>query len=99
MVQTRKMVPSHNLVSNNGSNSCLARTGEYVVYVLSDASVNMDLTALSGSLPYRLYAPRSNTWSAPQHVTGGARRTFNRPTGADDWIIYIGKGNSSGRSR
>ena len=50
-VQFWNMVPSHYLVSNNGANSCLARTGEYVVYVLSDASVNVDLTGLSGSLP------------------------------------------------
>jgi hypothetical protein len=89
-VQFWNMVPSHNLVSNNGSNSCLARTGEYVVYVLSDASVNVDLTALSRSLPYRLYDPRANTWAAPQNVSGGARRTFKKPAGADDWVIYIG---------
>ncbi len=92
-VQFWNMVPSHNLVSNNTSNSCLARTGEYVVYVLKDASVNMDLTAVSGSLPYRLYDPRFNTWAAPQNVTGGAVRTFNKPAGADDWVIYIGNGN------
>jgi len=98
-VQFWNMVPSHNLVSNNGSNSCLARNGEYVVYVLNDASVDVDLTAVSGSLPCRPYDPRSNRWAAPQNVSGGARRTFHKPAGADDWIIYIGKGNASGRSR
>lgn len=90
-VQFWNMVPSHNLVSNNGTNSCLARSGEYVVYVLKDARVDVDLSAVSGSLPYRLYDPRSNTWTERQKVSGGAWRTFHKPVGADDWIIYVGK--------
>ena len=92
-VQFWNMVPSHNLVSNNGANSCLARAGEYVVYVLNDATVNVDLTTLAGSLPYRLYDPRAGTWTAPQNVSGGGVRAFNKPPGADDWVIYIGSGN------
>gem|GEM_PF-1383544 len=95
-VQFWRMVPTHNLVSNNDSNSCLARTGEYVVYVLHDASVEVDLSDLPGSVLYRLYDPRSNTWGTPQKVSGGARRTFRKPAGADDWIIYIGKGSAPG---
>jgi hypothetical protein len=92
-VQFWNMVPSQGLVSNNASNSCLARTGEGVVYVLRDASVNVDLTSVAGSLPYRLYDPRAGTWTAAQNVSGGAVRTFNKPAGADDWVIYIGNGN------
>jgi len=92
-VQFCNMVPSHNLVSNNGTNSCLARAGEYVVYVLNDAGVNVDLSAFSGSLPYRLYDPRAGTWTTSQNVSGGGIRSFNKPVGADDWVIYIGNGN------
>src|SRR5438093_917255 len=32
------------------------------------------------------------SWAA-RKVSGGGVRTFNRPTGADDWVIYIGNGN------
>src|SRR6266850_3270067 len=70
-VQFWNMVPSQGLVSNNGVNSCLARTGEAVVYVLNDASVTVDLTSVSGSIPYRLYDPRRNSWSASQSISGG----------------------------
>jgi hypothetical protein len=94
-VQFWNMVPSHNLVSNNGVNSCLARTGEAIVYVLNDAIVNVDLTSISGSIPYRLYDPRLNSWTTPQNVTGGGVRTFAKPAGANDWVIYIGNGNGS----
>jgi len=94
-VQFWNMLPSHNLVSNNGANSCLSRTGEYVVYVLNDASVNVDLTALSGSLPYRWFDPRTGIWAASQIVAGGGMRTFTKPAGADDWVIYIGNSNGS----
>ena len=92
-VQFWNMVPSHNLVGNNTINSCLSRSGEYVVYVLRDASVTLDLTAASGSLPYRLYDPRSGAWSSAQNVSGGGVRMFNKPSGADDWVIYVGNGN------
>jgi hypothetical protein len=94
-VQFWNMIPSQSLVSNNGVNSCLARTGEAVVYILSDASVTVDLTSMSGSLPYRLYNPRLNTWTAPQNVTGGAVRTFTKPAGADDWVVYLANGGGT----
>jgi len=94
-VQFWNMVPNHSLVSNSASNSCLARTGEYVVYVLRDASVTVDLTGLSGTVPYRLFDPRAGTWTASQNITGGAVRTFNKPAGSDDWVIYIGNGTGS----
>ncbi len=89
------MVPSHDLVTDSGANSCLARTDEYVVYVLRDAGVTVDLTGSAGSLPVRLYDPRSNTWGAEQTVSGGGVRTFTKPTGADDWVIYIGPGTGT----
>src|ERR1051326_3634444 len=92
-VQFWNMVPSQSLISNTASNSCLARTGEYLVNVLRDVGVNVNLNALAGSLPYRLYDARLKTWTAAQNVGGGAVRTFSRPAGADDWVIYIGNGN------
>ena len=98
-VQFWNMVPRQSLVGNNGANACLARAGEYVVYVLNDASVTVDLTAVSGSIPYRLYDPRAGTWSAAQNVGGGAVRTFNKPAGADDWVIYIGNHPRSAQYR
>src|SRR5207244_6057086 len=56
----------------------------------SDSSVAVELYGRSGSRSYRLYDPRTNIWGDPQIVSGGAVRTFNKPTGAGDWVIYIG---------
>jgi hypothetical protein len=94
-VQFWNMAPNHGLVSSSSVNSCLARTGEYVVYVLHDASVTVDLTGASGNLPFRLYDPRNNTWTAAQSVSGGGVRTFSRPVGTDDWVVYIGPGSGT----
>jgi hypothetical protein len=92
-IQFWNMIPNQSLVGNSGENSCLARIGEVVVYVLNDASVTVDLTAVAGTIPYRLYDPRAGAWSTAQTANGGGVRTFNKPAGADDWVIYIGNGN------
>ncbi len=99
-VQFWTMVPNHGLVSNgNSTNSCLTNVGlvpqasvEYVVYVLADASVNLDLTGVTGNRNYRLYDPQTNIWDNPQSVAGGGIRTFNKPPAAADWVIYFGNG-------
>lgn len=85
-----KMQPQHELVSNNGINSCLAAPGsEYVAYVLNDASINLDLSAMEGDAYYRTFDPKAGTWSGWQNVAGGAIRQFTRPAGADDWVVHV----------
>lgn len=86
-----EMVPRHELVSNSRVNSCLTRLGaEYVAYVLNDAGVTLDLSALSGSARCRLYDPRTGAWSGEQTVSAGSH-TFTRPSGAEDWVIHVAK--------
>ncbi len=95
-VQFAQMVPHPELVSNSSANSCLAYVGhEYVAYVRSDAGVTVDLTGLSGSLPYYLYDPKNDVYSSRQTVSGGGQRVFARPDGAADWVVYIGTGELS----
>lgn len=85
-----EMTPRHELVSNPEANSCIAKDGsEYVVYVLSDASVTVDLTALRGTAAVRTYDPRSGKWSREHVTAGGDKRVFTKPAGADDWVIHI----------
>ncbi|MDO8589569.1 MAG: putative collagen-binding domain-containing protein [Armatimonadota bacterium] len=85
-----EMTPQHGLVSNNKVNSCLAKTSvEYVVYVLNDETVRVDLRDVTDSATYRLYDPKTGVWAEPQTVRGGAVQTFTKPPGADDWVIHV----------
>lgn len=89
------MVPNHSLVSNNGTNSCLAKAGQtYLAYIPDDSSITLDLSGASGTLKYKTYDPKAATYSAEQSVSGGAPRTFNKPSGASDWVIYVYNGTS-----
>lgn len=85
-----EMTPQHELVSNNEENSVLANLGkEYVVYVLNDNTINLDLSATKSDVMVTLYNPRSGVFSAAQTVAGGRTRTFKKPEGANDWAIYL----------
>ena len=86
-----EMVPRHELVSASQVNSCLAKPGsEYVVYVLNDPEVTLDLRALASPARLRLYDPRTAAWSAEQSITPGSH-TIPRPPATDDWVIHIAK--------
>lgn len=85
-----QMVPSQNLINNNSVNSCLAKAGSnYLAYVPGASSVTIDLSAASGTLYYRTYDTKTGTLSSPQTVSGGSTVTFNKPSGADDWAVYV----------
>ena len=89
-IQFWKMTPQHNLVSNSGTNSCLASRGsQYVAYILSDDSATLDLSDVSGNIGYQLYDPRTGTYSGIQSVAGGSKSTFTKPAGASDWVICV----------
>lgn len=91
------MVPQHSLVSNSGVNSCLARTGtDYLAYILNDSSATINLTSVSGTAYYRVYDTKTGVFGSPGSVSGGAVRTFSKPTGADDWAIFVTTDTSSG---
>ncbi|XZE20835.1 putative collagen-binding domain-containing protein [Pirellulaceae bacterium SH449] len=89
-VRFREMVPAHSLISNNNVNSCIANVGsEYMAYILSDSSATLNLVELSGNTYYKLYDPRTGEWTKEQSVEGGGIRSFDRPTGAEDWVIHV----------
>jgi hypothetical protein len=86
-----EMVPYHELVGNSAVNSCLAKLGaEYVVYVLNDETVTLDLSALKGQAKCRLYDTKTGVWSGERMVSSGSQ-TFTKPAGAEDWVIYVVK--------
>ena len=85
-----EMQPNHDLVSNPKVNSCLAKTtSEYIVYVLNDSTVTVDLSDVTGKAAYRIYNPKTGVWSTNQTIEGVGKRTFKKPVKADDWAIYI----------
>ena len=85
-----EMEPHHDLVSNGKVNSCLAKEAfEYVVYVLNDPEVTVNLNDVTNTATFRTYDPRTGDWSDKQTVEGRGRRKFTRPPGAEDWAIHI----------
>ena len=91
-----EMVPQHSLVSNSSENSVLAKAGsEYVVYVLDDATVTLNLSAVSGNTTACAYDPQAGKWGSVTTVPGGGTRTFTRPAGTNDWVLYVKVGCAS----
>ena len=88
-----EMTPQHDLVSNPKVNSCLAKTSsEYVIYVLNDPTVTVNLNDITNKAVCRTYNPKTGVWGDEQIMDGAGRRTINRPADADDWAIYIRAG-------
>jgi hypothetical protein len=83
-----EMVPSQSLISNNTSNSLIANTGKgYLGYVLSDATV--DITLASGTYGVKYINTATGVSTNGTDTTGPATRTFNKPSGASDWAVYV----------
>ena len=96
-VEFWKMTASHNLVSNSGENSCLAQVGEeYVVYVLNDSSVSLNLSSVNGDSRVRTFNPRTGDWVSIEIVPGGGTESFAKPPGADDWVVHVKKNGGGG---
>jgi PKD repeat protein len=90
------MVPGNSLVS--GSARCLAQAGaEYAVYVPSgQASVTVDLSAVSGDASASFYDARTGSMGTASTVSGGASRTFTTPSSSQDWGLLIVADGGSG---
>jgi PKD repeat protein len=63
---------------------------EYVVQLVSGGSVNLNLTAASGTFFVDWYNPRTGDRNPAGTTTGGATRSFTAPDG-NDWILHIHK--------
>ncbi|MDH7601065.1 MAG: putative collagen-binding domain-containing protein [Armatimonadota bacterium] len=85
-----EMTPHHELISNSDVNSCLANPGkEYVVYVLSDNVVTLDLRAVPGSVVAQVYDPKGGKWLSEQNIDAGQLVSFTKPANVDDWVLYV----------
>lgn len=82
-----EMEPCNEIISNPDANSCLANKGfDYIIYVLNDPVVTIDLSDITGKALYRIYNPKTGIWSSIRSLSSPI---FNKPSGADDWVIYI----------
>lgn len=80
----------HELVSNSKENSVLAAAGSvYIVYILNDNAVTVDLGEVRGMATVKTYNPRTGQWSSKQSANGGSARSFTKPANSDDWVLYI----------
>ena len=80
--------PDNTLVT---SGYCLTRAGyEYVVYVESGGSFDVDLSAADGAatLTATWMNPSTGATQSGASASGGAARTFTTPDGAD-WVLYL----------
>jgi hypothetical protein len=82
-----EMTPQQSLISTNTTNSLLANIGsQYLGYVLSGATV--DITLGTGTYHVTYFDPVTGATTTGSDMTGPATRTFNRPTGASDWVVF-----------
>lgn len=85
-----QMYPDHSLVSRPEINSALVQSGQYyLVYVLEDALVEVDLSAVPETATVQLYDPISGSVVHTFTVTGQRHVIINKPDRVDDWVVYI----------
>jgi hypothetical protein len=82
------MAPNGALAS---SGVCLAAPGrEYVAYSQEGGQVTIDLAGLAGTASTRFYNPRTGESAPGPSLTGGAKRTLDKPD-KGDWVVHIVK--------
>jgi len=85
-----EMTPHQSLISTNTTNSLLANVGaQYLAYVLSGATVNITLD--TGTYSVKYFNPVTGVTTSGTNTIGPATRTFSRPTGASDWVVFVSK--------
>jgi hypothetical protein len=83
-----EMTPQPSLISTNTTNSLLANVGaQYLAYVLSGATVNITLG--TGTYSVKYFNPVTGVTTSGTDTTGPATRTFTKPTGASDWVVFV----------
>ena len=91
---------NRNDLIGNGSNSnssgyCFAKTGsDYVIYLPSGGSKNLNLNGVSGTFQVKWYDPRNGGGLQNGSVTsingGGSRSIGNAPNNTGkDWVVYV----------
>lgn len=73
-------VPHGNFVKSELIGYCLAKPGsQYLVYIASASSVQLDLTAVTGSLNVEWFDPTTGVATQAGTVAGGSLHTFSVP--------------------
>jgi hypothetical protein len=84
-----RLSPSQSLV-NTGI--CAAWTdNEYVVQLLAGGTVNLNLSAASGTFYVDWWDPITGTRMGDTPTTGGAARNLTAPNTSQDWILHVHK--------
>ena len=82
------MVPHNELITNSTYNSMIANPGdEYLMYSLSDASV--DITLERGTYSTKYIDATTGVITTGDIVSGDGVSTLNKPVGASDWAVFL----------
>lgn len=82
----QKMEPHPELVDRG---DCLTDPGiEYVIYLPSGGTVNLNLQRAYGTFSVHWYDPRSDQYLKADSISGRSLRAFRAPDGKD-WILHI----------
>jgi hypothetical protein len=83
-------VPHGDLVLSEITGYCLAKPGsQYLVYLPGSSSVDMNLSAIIGTLSVEWFNPATNTVTQAGTVSGGSSVTLNNPFGSAPAILSI----------
>lgn len=92
-----KMVNDDGLIdSSNGH--CLAKDGEqYVIYLKSGGTTNLNLDTHAGTFDVLWYDPRNGGFPSTYQITGGTTvNTGNPPSNpSDDWVALVRKSSTN----
>lgn len=83
-----EMTPQPSLIGDNTTNSLLANIGaQYLGYVLFGDNVTISLG--TGTYHVKYFDPASGVTMSGTTTEGGAARTFTKPAGASDWVVFV----------
>ena len=83
------MTPQSNLCSTGYCLAYAAATdAEYLVYLPNGGSVNVNVSAVSGSLSVEWFNPSTGATTNGANISGGATRTLSAPFSGDA-ILYL----------
>lgn len=87
-VPWESMTPDNSLVTSGTGYLSKEAGVQYVAYLPSGGSVDIDLSGASGTFDYDWFNPRDGTTTAGGTVDGGGTRSFSAPN-TNDWVLYI----------
>lgn len=87
-VPFHEMVPLDSLVVSSNAYALAKQPTDYVFYLHSGGTIDVDLGQATGLLETRWYNPVTGAFSDGVDVQGGATRSFT-PPGTGDWVLNL----------